>query len=255
MKKSKKVISKKVGKILLIVLFLYILGTIMFVSVFPRIYLSHKYNTSLSDYKVYDYFPGYFAYDINYWNVVWHESQLVYEAKDDSRIFKVKFMNFQYYDAYQMKEVSKWITEELQDNIDKNIDIVNVGDGSVYGIYDKDKGKYKNVVWTKDNVKYIIEGNMISNIFIKTDDIAYYLKKSENHYRNYYNIENTNASFDAYINELCDKFYSTYQINNLCLYLHENDLELFEGYYLYGVNINTIPDDAESDIIKYDERE
>ena len=35
-------------------------------------------------------------------------------------------MNFNYYDAYQMKEVSEWITKELQDNVDKNIDVVNM---------------------------------------------------------------------------------------------------------------------------------
>ena len=47
MKKSKKSIYKKVGKILLIVLLLYILGTIMFVSIFPRIYLANKYEVSI----------------------------------------------------------------------------------------------------------------------------------------------------------------------------------------------------------------
>ena len=55
----------------------------MFVSIFPRIYLANKYDTKMRDYKVYDYCPGNFHFDIDYWAVVWHDSYLVYEAKDD----------------------------------------------------------------------------------------------------------------------------------------------------------------------------
>ena len=167
--------TKKIGIVFLIALLLYVIMTILFVSVFPRIYLANKYDTKMSDYKVYDYCPGNFHYDIDYWAVVWHDSYLVYEAKDDGRIFNVKFMNFQYYDAYQMKEVSEWITEELQNNVDKNIDMVNIHDTAVYGIYNEEKDKYKNVVWTKDNVNEIIKAGRTSEIFIKTDDIQQYL--------------------------------------------------------------------------------
>lgn len=58
----------------------------MFVFVFLRIYLANKYNTKMSDYKVCNYCSGNFHYDIDYWTVVWHDSHLVYEAKDDGRI-------------------------------------------------------------------------------------------------------------------------------------------------------------------------
>lgn len=239
MKKSKKTIYKKIGKILLIVLLLYILGTIMFVSVFPRIYLANKYDTKMSDYKVYDYCPGNFHFDIDYWAVVWHDSYLVYEAKDDGRIFNVKFMNFRYYDAYQMKEVSEWITEELQNNVDKNIDMVNIHDTAVYGIYDKEKDKYKNVVWTKDNVGEIIRTGRIGAVFIKIDDIQQYLLNNSAEIT-YYNSGNTNSNFDEYMSDIRNKFNDKYKSDYSTLYLHEPKFPTFSGCSFYGININEI---------------
>lgn len=238
-KKSKKTIYKKIGKILLIVLLLYILGTIMFVSVFPRIYLANKYGTKMSDYKVYDYCPGNFHFDIDYWAVVWHDSYLVYEAKDDGRIFNVKFMNFRYYDAYQMKEVSEWITEELQNNVDKNIDMVNIHDTAVYGIYNEEKDKYKNVVWTKDNVGEIIRTGRIGAVFIKIDDIQQYLLNNSAEIT-YYNSGNTNSNFDEYMSDIRNKFNDKYKSDYSTLYLHEPKFPTFSGCSFYGININEI---------------
>lgn len=239
MKKSKKTIYKKVGKILLIVLLLYILGTIMFVCVFPRIYLANKYDTKMSDYKVYDYYPGNFHFDIDYWAVVWHDSYLVYEAKDDGRIFNVKFMNFRYYDAYQMKEVSEWITEELQNNVDKNIDMVNIHDTAVYGIYDEEKDKYKNVVWTKDNVGEIIRTGRIGAVFIKIDDIQQYLLNNSAEIT-YYNSGNTNSNCDEYMSDIRNKFNDKYKSDYSTLYLHEPKFPTFSGCSFYGIDINEI---------------
>ena len=239
MKKSKKTIYKKVGKILLIVLLLYILGTIMFVCVFPRIYLANKYDTKMSDYKVYDYCPGNFHFDIDYWAVVWHDSYLVYEAKDDGRIFNVKFMNFRYYDAYQMKEVSEWITEELQNNVDENIDMVNIHDTAVYGIYDEEKDKYKNVVWTKDNVGEIIRTGRIGAVFIKIDDIQQYLLNNSAEIT-YYNSGNTNSNFDEYMSDIRNKFNDKYKSDYSTLYLHEPKFPTFSGCSFYGIDINEI---------------
>lgn len=239
MKKSKKSIYKKVGKILLIVLLLYILGTIMFVSIFPRIYLANKYDTKMSDYKVYDYCPGNFHFDIDYWAVVWHDSYLVYEAKDDGRIFNVKFMNFRYYDAYQMKEVSEWITEELQNNVDENIDMVNIHDTAVYGIYDEEKDKYKNVVWTKDNVGEIIRTGRIGAVFIKIDDIQQYLLNNSAEIT-YYNSGNTNSNFDEYMSDIRNKFNDKYKSDYSTLYLHEPKFPTFSGCSFYGIDINEI---------------
>lgn len=239
MKKSKKTIYKKIGKILLIVLLLYILGTIMFVSIFPRIYLANKYDTKMSDYKVYDYCPGNFHFDIDYWAVVWHDSYLVYEAKDDGRIFNVKFMNFRYYDAYQMKEVSEWITEELQNNVDKNIDMVNIHDTAVYGIYNEEKDKYKNVVWTKDNVGEIIRTGRIGAVFIKIDDIQQYLLNNSAEIT-YYNSGNTNSNFDEYMSDIRNKFNDKYKSDYSTLYLHEPKFPTFSGCSFYGIDINEI---------------
>lgn len=215
----------------------------MFVSVFPRIYLSHKYNTSLSDYMVYDYFPGYFAYDINYWDIVWHESQLVYKAKGDGRIFKVKFINFQYYDAYQMKEVSEWLTDELKNNVDENIDMVNVSDATVYGIYNEKKDRYKNIVWTKDNVNEIIKAGRVSNIFIKTDDINQYISESrnENKYTNSIYGYDMNSKFRDYMAKLDNIFVKKYNNDddNIHIILHQNELPGCKSCYgFYGIDLN-----------------
>lgn len=239
MKKSDKTIYKKIVKILLILFLIYILGTIMFVSIFPRIYLANKYDTKMSDYKVYDYCPGNFHYDIDYWAVVWHDSYLVYEAKDDGRIFNVKFMNFRYYDAYQMKEVSEWITEELQNNVDKNIDMVNIHDTAVYGIYDEEKDKYKNVVWTKDNVGEIIRTGRIGAVFIKIDDIQQYLLNNSAEIT-YYNSGNTNSNFDEYMSDIRNKFNDKYKSDYSTLYLHEPKFPTFSGCSFYGIDINEI---------------
>lgn len=211
----------------------------MFVSIFPRIYLANKYDTKMSDYKVYDYCPGNFHFDVDYWAVVWHDSYLVYEAKDDGRIFNVKFMNFRYYDAYQMKEVSEWITEELKNNVDENIDMVNIHDTAVYGIYDKEKDEYKNVVWTKDNVSEIIRTGRIGAVFIKIDDIQQYLLNNSAEIT-YYNSENTNSNFDEYMSDIRNKFNDKYKSDYSTLYLHEPKFPTYFGCSLYGIDINEI---------------
>ncbi len=231
--------TKKIGIVFLIALLLYVIMTILFVSVFPRIYLANKYDTKMSDYKVYDYCPGNFHYDIDYWAVVWHDSYLVYEAKDDGRIFNVKFMNFRYYDAYQMKEVSEWLTDELKNTVDENIDMVNIRDTAVYGIYDEEKDKYKNVVWTKDNVNEIIKAGRTGEIFIKTDDIQQYLLNDSAEVT-YYNSGNTNSNFDEYISDIRNKFNDKYKSDYSALYLHEPKFPTFSGCSFYGIDINEI---------------
>ena len=243
MGKSKKIVLKRIGMISLILLSLYIIGTILFVSFFPRIYLANKYDTKMSDYKVCDYYPGHFAYDINYWDVVWHDSHLVYEAKDDGRIFKVKFINFQYYDAYQMKEVSQWITEELQNNVDKNIDMVNVSDATVYGIYDKEKDEYKNVVWTKDNVSEIIKAGRISDVFIKTNNIKQYLNetRNENKYTDSLYYYDMNDEFKEYMIKLDVILIKKYNNDSFHINFHQNELPECNAYYgFYGVDLNKL---------------
>lgn len=231
--------AKKIGIVFLIALILYIFITMLFVSIFPRIYLANKYDTKMSDYKVYDYCPGNFHYDIDYWAVVWHDSYLVYESKDDGRIFNIKFMNFRYYDAYQMKEVSEWITEELQNNVDENIDMVNINDTAVYGIYNEEKDKYKNVVWTKNNVGEIIRTGRIGAVFIKIDDIQQYLLNNSAKIT-YYNSGNTNSNFDEYISDIRNKFNDKYKSDYSTLYLHEPKFSTFFGCNFYGIDINEI---------------
>lgn len=105
--------------------------------------------------------------NIDYWAVVWHDSYLVYKAKDDGRIFNVKFMNFRYYDAYQMKEVSEWLTDELKNTVDENIDMVNIRDTAVYGIYDEEKV----------NTKMLFGRKIMSAKLSKQEEQARYLLK------------------------------------------------------------------------------
>ena len=115
--------TKKIGIVFLIALLLYVIMTILFVSVFPRIYLANKYDTKMSDYKVYDYCPGNFHYDIDYWAVVWHDSYLVYKAKDENieyekqlnaQLNKLHKSSEKYMDMYTDDLISR---EELNEKI------------------------------------------------------------------------------------------------------------------------------------------
>ena len=115
--------TKKIGIVFLIALLLYVIMTILFVSVFPRIYLANKYDTKMSDYKVYDYCPGNFHYDIDYWAVVWHDSYLVYKAKDENieyekqlnaELNKLRKSREKYMDMYTDDLISR---EELNEKI------------------------------------------------------------------------------------------------------------------------------------------
>lgn len=235
---NKKIFFKK---FVIIVFLLYIITTILFVSVFPKIYLSHKYDTKFSDYKIAEYHPGYFAYDINYWDVVWHDSQLVYEFNKNGRKFIVEFMDFNYYDSYQMKDVSEWITNELQYNVDKNIDMVNVGAAATYGIYDKEKDRYKNVVWTKNNVNEIIKAGKAGKVFIKTNNIGQYIDetRNKNKYTNSLFAGDMNSKFNNYMTELGTAFIKEYNNSSFNIILHQNELPECNAYYrVYGIDLN-----------------
>lgn len=235
---NKKIFFKK---FIIVVLLLYIITTVLFVSVFPKIYLSHKYDTKFSDYKIAEYHPGYFAYDINYWDVVWHDSQLVYEFNKNGRKFLVEFMDFNYYDSYQMKDVSEWLTKELQYNVDKNIDMVNVGGTATYGIYNKEKDRYKNVVWTKDNVNEIIKAGKIDKVFIKTNNIGQYIDetRNKNKYTNSLFAGDMNSKFKDYMAKLGATFIKEYNNNSFNIILHQNKLPECDAYYrVYGIDLN-----------------
>ena len=138
-----------------------------------------------------------------------------------------------------MKEVSEWITEELKNNVDENIDMVNIHDTAVYGIYDKEKDKYKNVVWTKDNVSEIIKAGRIGAVFIKIDDIQQYLLNNSAEIT-YYNSGNTNSNFDEYMSDIRNKFNDKYKSDYSTLYLHEPKFPTHSGCSFYGIDINEI---------------
>ena len=127
----------------------------------------------------------------------------------------------------------------MQNNVDENIDMVNIHDTAVYGIYDEEKDKYKNVVWTKDNVNEIIKAGRTGEIFIKTNDIQQYLLNNSVEIT-YYNSGNTNSNFDEYMSDIRNKFNDKYKSDYSTLYLHEPKFPTFSGYGFYGIDINEI---------------
>lgn len=140
-----------------------------------------------------------------------------------------------------MKEVSEWLTDELKNTVDENIDMVNIRDTAVYGIYDEEKDKYKNVVWTKDNVGEIIKAGRTGEIFIKTDDINRYINESrnENKYTDSLYGYDMNSKFRDYMAKLDAVFVEKYHDDNIHIVLHQNELPGCKSYYgFYGIDLN-----------------
>lgn len=149
--------KKKRLKILLIVLAAVIISVLAFIYVLPKMYLAHKYDTKTSDYKIVDFSPAGFRYDLasgfEWYNPKW-------ELKHDGRDFNVVMLGVRLYDDYQLEDVEKWLIEELQTNIDKNISFVIIGSSLVFGIFDENNdvlGDYKNIVWTRNNIKLLLK--------------------------------------------------------------------------------------------------
>ena len=101
--------KKKGIKVFGILIFAVVLTTFLYVFVFPKIYLAHKYDTKMSDYKVERFTPGYFMYDIDYWAVKWHNPR--WTVKTKKRRFNVINLYAHLYDDYQMEEVENWAVE------------------------------------------------------------------------------------------------------------------------------------------------
>ena len=248
--------KKKVLKTVLILMVTVIVLTFAFVCVFPKIYLAHKYDTKMSDYKVIDYVPNHLAYDLG-GGFYGEDGRLVYEYKVNGRQFEVDFFDFQYYDSYQMEDVEIWFVEDFKENIDENIDFVDIGSGTVYGVYDWDKEKYQNIVWTRNNINMLVKSLRWDDIYIKTDEIDKYIKtKSFSGIKNYNAFFDTNEKYDDYINEFIKRFYYVYNVkyNSLeeKIVLHKYDLPFEYNYCSYEIKLDGLTERQEESIIKYD---
>lgn len=223
--------KKKTIKIIIIILIAIFVATIMFVFVLPKIYLARKYDTKMNDYRVERFTPGYFMYDVDYWKIKWHETELIYERKDNNRLFKVDFFNFSFYDSYQREDVEEWITEELKENIDKNIDYVYIGHNTVYGIYDDKNDKYTNVVWKRDNIDNILNNSINLDIYILCEDFEKYLINPNN--LQTYNLNNINKYGYNYLANIKNKLETNYNSDLPNIYLHKYKLTLEKDKYNY----------------------
>lgn len=238
---------------------LIVFFSLICVCVLPKIYLAHKYHTKITDYKVVEYFPDFLSYDLG-GGFYLEDGGLIYEYKVNGRQFEVDFFDFQFYDAYQMEDVEKWIVEELQENIDENISFVDIGSGTVYGVYDRDKEKYQNIVWTRNNIDMLIKGLRWDNIYIKTDEIEKYIRtKSFSGIKNYNAFFDTNDQYNDYIAEVIKRFYNVYNVKNIeennleeRIVLHKYDLPSEYNYCSYNIKIDGLTEQQEKYIIKYD---
>ena len=250
--------KKKGIKVFGILIFAVVLTTFLYVCVLPKIYLAHKYHTKITDYKVVEYFPDFLSYDLG-GGFYWEEGGLIYEYKVNGREFEVDFFDFQYYDSYQMEDVEKWLVDEFKKNVDENIDFVDVASTTVYGIFDKDKEKYKNVVWTRDNIGELIKGELFGNVYIKTENVEKYIKTKSFSSTNYYNAYfDTNEEYKTYTDNILDNFFINYNIKNDELnslseriVIHENDLPFRSNYCAYKIDLYELPKDIEKNIIRH----
>ena len=251
--------KKRIFKIFGILIFVVTVTTFLYVFVFPKIYLSHKYDTKMSDYKLVHYSPNHLAYDLG-GGFFWEDGVMIYEYKPNKREFEVDFFNFQYYDAYQIADVEKWLLEDFKKNIDENIDLVGIGSGTVYGIFDKDKGKYKNVVWTRDNIGELLKGERFGYIYVKKGNFEEYLINSNfNEVDDYYNNFNVNEKYNAYIEGVYNKLIDTYNLEEdkdepleKRFVLHKYDLPIMQSFDSYDVDMNSLTSEQQDYLIKYD---
>lgn len=162
----------KKKKVFLIVLATIALSFIMFICVAPKVYLACKYDTKITEYKMKSFTPGFFIYDLNFWEIIWHEPYWKFEYQ--GRTFFVVFDGCELLDDYQLEDVEEMLLEELQENINEHICYVHINSRNVFGVHnDLDStfnyyfNNYKNVVWTKENVGEIMKD-------IEHPDIYYY---------------------------------------------------------------------------------
>lgn len=119
--------------------------------------------------------------------------------------------------------------------------MVNVGAAATYGIYNKEKDRYKNVVWTKDNVNEIIKAGKAGKVFIKTNNIGQYIDetRNKNKYTNSLFAGDMNSKFNNYMTELGTAFIKEYNNSSFNIILHQNELPECNAYYrVYGIDLN-----------------
>ena len=251
--------KKKALKILIILLTAAIVSTFVFICVLPKIYLAHKYHTKMTDYKVVEFFPDYISYDLG-GGLYWEDGGLIYEYKINGRQFEVDFFDFQFYDAYQMEDVEKWLVEDFKKNIDRNIDLVGISSGTVYGAFDKDTEKYKNIVWTRDNINELLKGECFGYIYIKKDNFEEYLINTNfQEVDDYYNNFNVNDKYKAYIENVYNKLIATYNLEEdkykslkTRFVLHKYVLPIISSFDSYEVDMNSLTSEQQNYLIKYD---
>lgn len=198
--------KKKVLKTVSIIMAAVIVSVFTFIFVVPKVYLAHKYDTKITDYKVEKFYPGYFMYDIDFWATKWHNTK--WDIKTKNGNFKVIISHQCLYDDYQRNEIEQWILEELQKKINKNICCIPISSSDIYGKYDSEREfkekpyfkiiKEKNKVWKEDEIDELIKQFCDSQ-----EAIYFYFGKD-------ISVEDIDKSMLKEINTTIDKLNKTY---------------------------------------------
>ncbi len=136
-------------------------------------YLCQKYDANVTDFKLVKYTPEHTKDMTLVTSVLFDHRRMspLWEYEYNDRIFNVQRYDkhsFSYFDDYQIEDISKWTTEYLQKNIDKNIIDCSVSTEGIKYL----SGKYEyyrlNPVKESDIEKYL-ELDGVCHVYYMSD--------------------------------------------------------------------------------------
>ncbi len=212
MKKIKVCIKKKQRILWWLFIFAAFVLMIFYIIITPQLYLSNKYNSVASDYKIEKFIPGHISYDVNSFDFEWKKPYWVFNYND--REFNVVSIKCRLYDDYQLEDLEIWLLDEFQGSIDDNIDCINIDSNCAFGKYNEETKKLENILWTRENCTKSLANNDIT-FFVKKDNIS-----------NYYYKNSKNNNYDVDSEYIIKKINNSYSVNSVNIVFHQKDINL-----------------------------
>lgn len=209
-------------------------------------YLVEKYNTNAYDYKIKKHYSRKlvnnsshssnlfeFYYTNETWNIIYND-----------RSFQVQKIRDEFYDNYQLEDISKYATTYLKDNIDENIIGMEISTELLYDSTLPNLPTNTNKLITEDSTEALILNK--NSDYLKTITI-YYLTENSDYYRN--SMGNGNENHKKLKKELQSKLLSKGAKIKINLVIFEKSIE-FERftvkkqkgvfYQSYGIDYEAI---------------
>ena len=209
-------------------------------------YLVEKYNTNAHDYKIKKHYPRKLVnnsshssnmFEFYFTNETWN---IIYNG----RSFQVQKIGDEFYDNYQLEDISKYATIYLKENIDKNIFGMEISTELLYDSTLPNLPTNTNKLITEASIEELILNK--DSDYLRTITI-YYLTNNCDYYRN--SVGNGNENYKELKNELQLKLLSKNANIKINLVIFEKEIE-FErfavkkqkgiSYQSYGINYEII---------------